>query len=256
MNQESKKAPQFYQDEDYNFPYHHLPQLNDGKWNFGMSWFHSFDYLTLIEFILKKIDIKSPKTIQDFGCGDGRLTKEIINKYDSRIYGVDISNKALTFAKLFCNEKKDNKMFFNNIDELPNIEFDFIIATEVLEHIDEKELPEVLKSLNKIISDDGIFLITVPSVIRQPIPKKHFRHYDLALLKEHVGNYFDIEELFYLNKKSILSKILRRLMHNKFFTSNFSFYNNLVTNIYKRYIFYAQENNGQNISLILKKKAI
>ena len=105
MNQESKKAPQFYQDEDYNFPYHHLPQLNDGKWNFGMSWFHSFDYLTLIEFILKKIAIKSPKTILDFGCGDGRLTKEIINKYDSRIYGVDISDKALTFAKVFCIDK-------------------------------------------------------------------------------------------------------------------------------------------------------
>ena len=255
MNQESKKVPQFYQDEDYNFPYHHLPQLNNGTWNFGISWFHSFDYLTLIEFILKKINAKSPKKILDFGCGDGRLTKEIINNYDSEIYGVDISNKALTFAKLFCNEKEDNKIFFNNLYELPNIEFDFIIATEVLEHIDEKELPEILKGLSKIISDDGVFLITVPSVVRQPIPKKHFRHYDLALLKEHVSNYFDIEELFYLNKKSTLSKILRRLMHNKFFTSNLPSYNNLVTKIYKKYIFYGQESNGQNISLILKKKS-
>ena len=62
--------PQFYQEEDYNFPYHHLPQLNNGFWSFGISWFHSLDYLTLLEFILSKIKEKNANKILDFGCGD------------------------------------------------------------------------------------------------------------------------------------------------------------------------------------------
>ncbi|MBO82779.1 MAG: hypothetical protein CL506_00250, partial [Actinobacteria bacterium] len=205
MTDESKKSPQFYQEEDYNFPYHHLPQIKNGSWNFGLSLFDTFDYLTLMEFILNEIKKDSPKTILDFGCGDGRLTKEIINRFNSEIYGVDISQKALTFAKILCNITNKNLIFFNNLKDLPSIKFDFIVATEVIEHIDEKELPNVLRDIYEIISDDGTFLITVPSIIRQPIPKKHYRHYTLELLQEQLGEFFIIEKINYLNKKSNLN---------------------------------------------------
>ena len=94
MENDSKNSPQFYQEEDYNFPYHHLPQLNNGFWSFGISWFHSLDYLTILEFILIKIKQKNAKKILDFGCGDGRLVKELINedKNDFEIQNSSILN--------------------------------------------------------------------------------------------------------------------------------------------------------------------
>ena len=184
MENDSKNTPQFYQEEDYNFPYHHLPQLNNGSWSFGISWFHSLDYLTLLEFILMKVRQKNAKKILDFGCGDGRLVKELIHEDENETYGVDISKKALTLARLFCKDE-NNKIFFEGINNLNQTDFDFIVATEVLEHIHEDELPGVLKDISEIIKIDGHFLVTVPSIVRQPMPKKHYRHYTLNLLENH-----------------------------------------------------------------------
>ena len=253
MKNSSENNPQFYQEEDYNFPYHHLPQLNNGSWSFGISWFHSLDYLTLLEFILMKVKQKKAKKILDFGCGDGRLVKELINENESEIYGVDISKKALTFARLFCKDE-NNKIFFEDINNLNQSDFDFIVATEVLEHIHEDELQSALKDISGIIKNDGHFLVTVPSVVRQPMPKKHYRHYTLNLLEDHIRDFFVIEEVFYLNKKSFFSNLIRRFLHNKIFTLNASYLNKFITKIYKKYLFYGNEKNGLNIALLLKKK--
>ena len=76
--------------------------------------------------------------------------KELINKNENETYGVDISKKALTFAKLFCNDN-NNKIFFEGINNLNQSEFDFIVATEVLDQIHEDELPGVLKDISEII---------------------------------------------------------------------------------------------------------
>ena len=179
--------------------------------------------------------------------------KELINKNENETYGVDISKKALTFAKLFCNDN-NNKIFFEGINNLNQSEFDFIVATEVLEHIHEDELPGVIKDISEIIKKDGYFLVTVPSVVRQPMPKKHYRHYTLNLLKDHISEFFVIEEVFYLNKKSFFTSLVRRLLHNKIFTLNSSYLNKIITKIYKKYLFFGNEKNGLNIALILKKK--
>lgn len=253
MKNDRENNPQFYQEEDYNFPYHHLPQINNGFWSFGISWFHSLDYLTLLEFILGKIKEKGAKKILDFGCGDGRLVKELLVNGDNESYGVDISKRALTFAKLFSNDKK-NEIFFHDLKSLNQSNFDFVIATEVIEHIHENELHDVLKDIFEIMNNDGYFLVTVPSVVRYPIPKKHYRHYTLKLLNEHLNDFFKIEEVFYLNKKSFLANIIRRFLHNKIFTLNSSFLNLIMTKLYRKYLFYGNEKNGQNIALLLKKK--
>ena len=253
MKDDRENNPQFYQEEDYNFPYHHLPQLNNGFWSFGISWFHSLDYLTLLEFILSKIKEKNANKILDFGCGDGRLVKELIVKGENKSYGVDISKKALTFAKLFSKDEK-NKIFFHDLKSLNQSDFDFVIATEVLEHIHENELPNALKDIFEIMNNEGYFLVTVPSVVRHPIPKKHYRHYTLKLLNEHVSDFFNIEEVFYLNKKSFLTNIIRRFLHNKIFTLNSSYINKILTKLYRKYLFYGNEKNGQNIALLLRKK--
>ena len=137
MENDSKNTPQFYQEEDYNFPYHHLPQLNNGSWSFGISWFHSLDYLTLLEFILMKVKQKNAKKILDFGCGDGRLVKELIHEDENETYGVDISKKALTLARLFCKDENNKKFFEDKIQTanfffnrvLPRIESNYITAT-------------------------------------------------------------------------------------------------------------------------------
>ena len=151
--------------------------------------------------------------------------------------------------------KHDNtKLVEGGIEEQTSADFDFVIATEVLEHIHEDELSDALKDIFEIMNNEGYFLVTVPSVVRYPIPKKHYRHYTLKLLNEHVSDFFNIEEVFYLNKKSFLTNIIRRFLHNKIFTLNSSYINKILTKLYKKYLFYGNEKNGQNIALLLRKK--
>ena len=74
--------------------------------------------------------------------------------------------------------------------------FDFVIATEVIEHIHENELPGVLKDIFEIMNNEGYFLVTVPSIVRYPIPKKHYRHYTLKLLNEHLNDFLKSKKFF------------------------------------------------------------
>ena len=44
---------------------------------------------------------------------------------------------------------------------------------EVLEHIEENQLPEIINNLSKILEENGKILITVPTLNKKPIPEKH-----------------------------------------------------------------------------------
>lgn len=253
ISNNNNQSPQDFQEEDYQIPYHHMPKIKDGAWYLGQSWFHGFEYLTLLDYLITKINKLEPNSILDFGCGDGRLITELIkNNSPEKLFGVDISQRALKFANAF--NSSDN-IFFSSIEDLPVQKFDLIIATEVLEHIEEKNIKKVISDINKIMNDSGTLIITVPSIVRKPIPKKHYRHYDLELLKNHLGESFKIEEISYLNKKTKFSNILRKMIHNRFFTTNLHSYNKFITNLYKKNCYFANQKNGQNIALILNKKS-
>lgn len=74
--------------------------------------------------------------ILDLGCGIGSLTKQLIDKgYD--IYGTDASEKGIEIAR----RDYPDRFAVQNLEshDLPkqfsNLEFDTIIATEVIEHL-------------------------------------------------------------------------------------------------------------------------
>ncbi len=57
----------------------------------------------LIESISNKIKIDNNSLIVDFGCGIGRLSKELINKYGCKVIGVDISSSMREHARSYVN---------------------------------------------------------------------------------------------------------------------------------------------------------
>jgi methionine biosynthesis protein MetW len=91
------------------------------------------------EFISKRIHSKS--TILDIGCGDGTIINYLSkNNKPKEIIGIDISKKAVMYVKsrgykAFKIDVSSNQF----TDFLKEKDFDYIIITEVLEHIQEPE---------------------------------------------------------------------------------------------------------------------
>lgn len=146
----------------------------------------NFTYRLIIP-VLKKYLRRNLKVL-DIGCGAGTIDFYLANKvYD--IIGVDISEKAVksciqTARNLGLRNVKFQKVFFPK--ERIRGKFDFIIFTEVMEHLEDDRL--ALKEIHKLLKPNGILLLSTPS-INAPLHKLgltkkfdkevgHIRRYD------------------------------------------------------------------------------
>lgn len=96
----------------------------------------------------------------DLGCGDGRLTKIILDRVGRReMVGIDIDPGETSLAEQLNVYQKIHVAPANQIPELDNT-FDWVFSNSVLEHI--PNLDEVLQEVSRVLKPRGLFLLTVP----------------------------------------------------------------------------------------------
>ena len=88
----------------------------------------------LTDTIAKQNIISSESIVLDFGCGMGRVSKKLIEKFDCNIVGVDISNSMLTFANIYVSKPRKFKPM--NSYNMPNT-IDVCVSTFVLQHVQD-----------------------------------------------------------------------------------------------------------------------
>lgn len=118
---------------------------------------NKFEYET--QFLINTIKefgvLKEQDTILDFGCGMGRVSKELVHQLNLNVIGVDISDSMLTFAKLYvCKPKQFST--FNSYDIPESV--DAVVSTFVLQHTEypDKEIENLA-----IVLRSGGYLILV-----------------------------------------------------------------------------------------------
>ncbi len=115
---------------------------------------------------LKKAGIKNNSKVLEVGCGIGTMTNLIapILK-DGQLIATDISPKSIALAKE--NNKKFSNVQFYAADatdfKYPQIDYDFVVLFDVLEHIQEEFRAAFIKNISSSISSKTIFLINVPA---------------------------------------------------------------------------------------------
>jgi ubiquinone/menaquinone biosynthesis C-methylase UbiE len=114
-------------------------------------------------FIQAKKYLKAIKARQilDIGCNSGTFTRQIYNVFPkSKIYGIDISRKAILYAK---RKYKDMSFSVARAEKLPfkNKSFDLVTCFEVLEHVDEPE--KIIKEILRVLRKKGNLIIIVPT---------------------------------------------------------------------------------------------
>lgn len=126
---------------------------NSGKIKFGISG----DRLNKLLPILKTI---KNKRVLDVGCASGYLGK-ILKDNGNYVVGIDVSSKDIYRAKKVLNEARVGDVENDNLGK-PNTH-DFIIASEVVEHLFDPE--KTLKKLVLTLKPAGKILLTTPNIL-------------------------------------------------------------------------------------------
>ncbi len=111
-----------------------------------------------VEFVSDVIAGAAPSTVLDIGCGTGnQLTKPLAEQFpDVRFLGVDSDAATIGFAR--------DAHLLPNLDFAVEISgtFDLIIASEVLEHVEDPV--DFLRSLrSRLTTNEGHIVLTIPN---------------------------------------------------------------------------------------------
>lgn len=153
--------------------------------------------------------LKRPLRILDIGCGEIYVMRTFYHSFVTKksdhieeYVGVDIDDKNI--AKVESNFSSILKLINGTMlcvdlttDILEDYEdgyFDLIINFEMIEHIDPKFLKGLFKEMSRLLSDDGVLLLSTPNAngSSPKLPKDHFYEYPYAELNKKLSSFFNI----------------------------------------------------------------
>lgn len=137
--------------------------------------------------------------VLDIGCGSGHGSN-VLSKRFKKIYGVDVSQEAIDYAKRNW-QKKNIRFTVGSGTEIPFKEntFDVAVAFEVFEHI--KDWRKFLLEIKRVTKESGKIYISTPNKnvyspgTKKPINPHHFFEMTENQFREALSSYFQIDQL-------------------------------------------------------------
>jgi len=147
-----------------------------------------YEHIQRYRFAIRKIG--SNKKVLDLGCGTG-YGSELLYKEGNKVYGIDISQKAIDYAKktypgpeyICCSAER--LPFEDNF-------FDAVTAFEVIEHVQNPE--KTLDEIYRVLKEDGDLFISTPNPQHFGNALKHFLLRKPYLEKVHMDNVYHVKE--------------------------------------------------------------
>lgn len=239
------------QESQYSFPYHYLPHFDlYDRVSLSRKLRWGLEYLCYQKHLQEKVVALNPASVLEVGCGDGYLIGGLPTTINKRV-GVDLSEKAIAFAKAFHPECD---FYIQDAAEMKET-FDIVVAIEVIEHISDKLLPHFLNTLAERVKDHGRVLISAPTTVT-PLTKKHYRHYTIDLLKKQLLDAdcsLVVDSYEFIYSKPWWIKTLSVFIDNRIFSFEFKPIMRFVWHqVWNKYRF-AKEKNGLHLVAVLKK---
>ncbi len=129
-----------------------------------------------IDHIIKKLNIKSGQKILEVGCGWGGMAFEIARQKGCEVKGISLSRNQINYCKKKAKDLNlDNQVSFELADyrEVKG-EYDRIYSVGMFEHVGKKFYNIFFKSINKLLKNDGLFLLHTIGVVDKPTPPNKF----------------------------------------------------------------------------------
>ena len=165
------------------------------KYNFDLH----LEERNSLSLIAKQIEKKS--IVLEFGPANGRLTHYLKDHLECEVYIVEIDEEAAKDAsKYSCDSIVGDAEQFEWLEKWENIEFDYILFADVLEHLRNPLV--VLKKTKQLLKDDGKVIFSVPNVAHNSIlidlQRNIFNYTSVGLLDEthiHLFAYYSLKAL-------------------------------------------------------------
>ena len=188
------------------------------------------------DLIINLIKGNSNNKILDVGCSGGLLLLKLKSIDYNNIYGLDISNDAINI----CKNSGLKNVFVRDglVTKFKDEEFDFVIASDILEHIRQDSL--AIKEWTRILKKSGRLIIFVPAFQSlwsdHDELNYHVRRYNKNLLLNLAkNNNLAIERLSFWNFSlfipSIINKLAKRFIKSRNKMDDFYKVNNTFNNI-------------------------
>ena len=129
-----------------------------------------------IEHIIKKLDLKSGQRILDVGCGWGGLAFEIAKKSGCEVLGISLSNNQIKYAQNKAKKLNLNNQIKFEIKDYRDLtgNFDRIVSCGAFEHFGRKFYKVFFNKINRVMKNDGKFLLHTIGVVDKPSPPNKF----------------------------------------------------------------------------------
>ena len=130
-------------------------------------------------------EIADNSSVLDLGCWTGRLGEKLKKEKGCYVAGVDIDKTALKIAAGRLDFVCAADLDFSKVLKKKIIrKFDYIVLTDVLEHLKNPE--ELLVTAKKFLTKDGLLIASVPNVanwsVRLPLLFGRFDYEETGIL--------------------------------------------------------------------------
>jgi SAM-dependent methyltransferase len=110
------------------------------------SNYHGYFEIPQFTTYADKVMLFEPKSVLEVGCAYGFIVKKLRAAGVPRVDGVDISEYAVS-------KRVDDHVFLGDVTKgllYGDKEFDLVCSFDILEHIDEKDVPAVVAELKRV----------------------------------------------------------------------------------------------------------
>ena len=116
--------------------------------------------------LVSRIDIESPQSIIDIGCGPGNSTQVLAGRWSgSRIAGLDNSPSMIEKAK---NDYPSQEWILADVMDIdPSVKYDIVFSNATIQWIpDHKQL---IDSMWKMVNENGVIAVQMPLYNEMPV---------------------------------------------------------------------------------------
>ena len=125
----------------------------------------------------------SGETVLDAGCGEGYYTQKIgENEHVSKVYGIDISKKAVQYASKLCKGEKFGTFCVGSVYSMPYLDGVFDSVVNIFS-------PLALDEYKRVLKKDGTLVLAVPNP--EHLLELKQRVYDDVRIKEESDDVLD-----------------------------------------------------------------
>ncbi|HET7273474.1 MAG TPA: class I SAM-dependent methyltransferase [Rubrobacter sp.] len=104
----------------------------------------------------------------DFGGGSGELSKILAKRYPSaRVFCYEPMPGIFEEARQNLSEL-ENVMLVSDRKELRGLAFEYVFCLEVFEHLPRRQTARTIKTVDRLLKENGVFVVGVPNELFVP----------------------------------------------------------------------------------------